>query len=346
MAEGRRRVRERFGVTLEPEVQTLGPGGLPGGLGGRGVSAVGSAPRRAAGRLAALRPRRPRRRTVVLLALLAALLAGGWLWLRDSSLVAVQRVEVRGLRGAGSQAAATALRDAARSMTTLDVDEARLRRVAAAFPAVREIRITAHLPHRLDIVAVPHVPVAALVAGGKPLAVAGDGTLLPQASAARLPQVGLRSEPAGARLDASAARTVVAALAAAPGALRTRLASGSLTRDHGIVITLRSGPTLYLGPPGGLRAKWAAATRVLADPASAGAAYVDVSAPQRPAVGGLDGRRDARRRRGRLRAAGGGRDRHRGLDAGGDGRGRSLDARGAGGPAGAASTTDPTASGQ
>jgi UDP-N-acetylenolpyruvoylglucosamine reductase len=31
MAEGRRRVRERFGVTLEPEVQTLGPVAWPGG---------------------------------------------------------------------------------------------------------------------------------------------------------------------------------------------------------------------------------------------------------------------------------------------------------------------------
>src|SRR5918911_893804 len=31
MAEGRRRVRERFGVTLEPEVQTLGPVAWPEG---------------------------------------------------------------------------------------------------------------------------------------------------------------------------------------------------------------------------------------------------------------------------------------------------------------------------
>ncbi len=267
------------------------------------MSAVGSAPRRAVGRLAALRfgrrpdagrrrlaaPRRPRRRTVVILALLAVLLAGGWLWLRDSSLVAVERVEIRGLRGPGAAAAATALRDAARSMTTLDVDEARLRRVAAAFPAVREIRVTAHPPNRLDIVAVPHIPVAALMAGAKPLAVAADGTLLPQASAAGLPQVGLRSEPAGPRLGPSAARRVVAALAAAPAALRPRLASGSMARSHGIVIVLRAGPSLYFGPAGRLRAKWVAATRVLADPATAGATYVDVSAPQRPAVGGLTG---------------------------------------------------------
>jgi UDP-N-acetylmuramate dehydrogenase len=31
MAEGRRRVRERFGVTLEPEVQALGPVSWPAG---------------------------------------------------------------------------------------------------------------------------------------------------------------------------------------------------------------------------------------------------------------------------------------------------------------------------
>jgi len=220
---------------------------------------------------------------------LAVLLAGGWLWLRDSSLVAVERVEIRGLSGPGSGAAAVALRDAARSMTTLDVDEARLRRVASAFPAVRGIRVTAHPPHRLVIVASPQVPVAALVAGGRPLAVAADGTLLPQAPASGLAQVGLRAEPAGRTLRDPAALTVVAALAAAPRALRARAQRGLIDRAHGIVIELRGGPSLYLGPAQRLRAKWIAAARVLADPSTSGAGYIDLSAPERPAVGGLAG---------------------------------------------------------
>jgi UDP-N-acetylenolpyruvoylglucosamine reductase len=33
MAEGRRRVKERFGVALEPEVQALGPVAFPGDWG-------------------------------------------------------------------------------------------------------------------------------------------------------------------------------------------------------------------------------------------------------------------------------------------------------------------------
>lgn len=253
------------------------------------MSALSGASRRAAGRLVSVRPRRPRRRTLVVAAVLAVLLAGGWLWLRDSSLVAVQRVEVRGLSGPGAAPATLALRDAARSMTTLDVDEARLRRVAAAFPAVRGIRVVAHPPHRLVIFASPQIPVAALVAGGRPLAVAADGTLLPQAPATGLPQVTLRAEPAGPRLSTPAARTVVSALAAAPRALRARASRGLITREHGIVIEMRGGPSLYLGPAERLRAKWVAAARVLADPSSAGAAYIDLSAPERPAVGGLAG---------------------------------------------------------
>lgn len=253
------------------------------------MSTLSAAPRRVAGRLAAVRPRRPRRRTLILLALAVVLLGGGWLWLRDSSLVAVERVDIRGLSGPGAAAAATALRDAARSMTTLDVDEARLRRVASAFPAVRGIRVSAHPPNRLVIVASPQVPVAALLAGGRPLAVAADGTLLPQAPTAGLAQVGLRSEPAGGRLQASAARMVVAALAAAPRSLRARATRGMITREHGIVIELRNGPALYLGPEQRLRAKWVAAARVLADPSAAGATYVDLSSPERPAVGGLLG---------------------------------------------------------
>ena len=36
-----------------------------------------------------------------------------------------------------------------------------------------------------------------------------------------------------------------------------------------------------------MRAKWTAAARVLADPSSRGAAYIDLRLPDRPAAGGL-----------------------------------------------------------
>ena len=50
---------------------------------------------------------------------------------------------------------------------------------------------------------------------------------------------------------------------------------------------LRDGPELIFGPATRLRAKWAAAARVLADLEARGASYVDLRIPSRPAVGGL-----------------------------------------------------------
>ena len=81
MAEGRRRVKERFGIELEPEVQALGPVEFPADWSRRMIVARGRVRLRGvAGR------RRGWRRS--------RCSAGAWVWLRDSSLVAVERVTV------------------------------------------------------------------------------------------------------------------------------------------------------------------------------------------------------------------------------------------------------------
>ena len=90
-------------------------------------------PRRA---LAAPRLRRPRLRVVLIALVVAALLGGGWLWLRQSSLVAVRHVTVTGASGPQAARIAAALEAAARDMTTLDVRAAELRRAVEPFPIV------------------------------------------------------------------------------------------------------------------------------------------------------------------------------------------------------------------
>lgn len=59
------------------------------------------------------------------------------------------------------------------------------------------------------------------------------------------------------------------------------------TPEHGLEIRLAHGPVLWFGPGERLAAKWVAVAAVLADPDAAGASTIDVSAPERPAVGGL-----------------------------------------------------------
>ncbi|HEY2570335.1 MAG TPA: hypothetical protein VGI27_02625, partial [Solirubrobacteraceae bacterium] len=72
--------------------------------------------------------RRRRLRLAAIVALVAMpLLAGGWLWLRGSSLVAVSHVRVTGVHGSDARAIDAALSSAAHGMTTLQVNPATLR---------------------------------------------------------------------------------------------------------------------------------------------------------------------------------------------------------------------------
>jgi hypothetical protein len=60
-----------------------------------------------------------------------------------------------------------------------------------------------------------------------------------------------------------------------------------MRNDEGLVVLLRDGPDLIFGDAFNTRAKWMAAARVLADKTAAGATYIDLRLPGRPAAGGL-----------------------------------------------------------
>jgi cell division protein FtsQ len=223
----------------------------------------------------------------VILLVIAALLFGGWLWLRDSSLVAINRVAVTGVSGPDAGRIRSALIRAARNMTTLDVREGELRTAVAPYPVVKDLRISTRFPHAIQIRVIEHVPVAVVAAAGRSLAVASDGTLLHDMPApASLPVIQLPTAPAGAKLVDPGAMSAVALLSAAPYPLLARISQVSTDGQHGLVAQLRNGPSIYFGDSGRLAAKWTAAEAVLADAGSAGAAYIDVTDPGRPAAGG------------------------------------------------------------
>ncbi len=230
--------------------------------------------------------RRLRPRLVAALALVVALPAGGWLWLRDSSLVAVTRVTVQGAAGADSGAVRAALIAAARSMTTLDLDTGQLHIAVQPYPEVRALNVSTQFPHGLRIEVVEQSPVAVVTVAGRRIAVAADGTLLrSSAGTASLPEIPLGVPPGGRRLTGGAARDVVTILAGAPWQLLKRLGQVTTQASHGVVAQLRNGPAVYFGDSRQVAAKWQALIAVLADPGSDGAAYVDVSDPQRPVAG-------------------------------------------------------------
>jgi cell division protein FtsQ len=225
-------------------------------------------------------------RVIGAVVVLLALAAGGWLWLRDSSLVAVQRVTITGASGPDAGAIRAALTTAARNMTTLDVHENQLQIAVSPYPAVKAIQVTAQFPHGMRINVVEQLPVAVVSAGGQTIEVAADGTLLHNVAVSEaLPVIPLRVSPGGPRLTDPDALQAVALLAAAPHRLLGSVSTVSTIAGKGLVAQLRNGPSIIFGDASRPQAKWLAAAAVLADSGSAGAAYVDVTDPERPAAG-------------------------------------------------------------
>jgi cell division protein FtsQ len=231
-------------------------------------------------------PRLPRVAVWVLAVL--ALVGAGLLWLRDSSLVAVQKVTVTGLTGPEAARVTERLTAAAQDMTTLHVRDDQLRAVVQPFPVVKSVTAQSHFPHTLRITVTENVPVGAVLVDGARIPVAGDGLLLRGADQRSLPVVPMRVTPGGDRVADRAALQAIAVLAAAPRALRERATVAGTTREGGLTVALRAGPELRFGAADRLAAKWAAAAAVLADEASAGARYLDLRYPERPAAGGLE----------------------------------------------------------
>ena len=244
-------------------------------------------PRRLA--VLALRQLSPRmkRRLLALAVACLALAAVYQLWFRDSSLVEVERVQVTGLTSSDAKRVRAALTSAGRTMTTLHVNRAALDRAVETYPVIRGLDVQPDFPHGLRIHVIEYQPAAIAVAGGSHVPVAGDGTILRGVSVdGQLPTIDVDGAIGAKALDDPTARGAAAVAGAAPAVLRSRIDDVEHTGE-GYVADLRDGPELIFGRPTQLRAKWAAAARILADLEARGASYLDLRLPGRPAVGGL-----------------------------------------------------------
>jgi cell division protein FtsQ len=245
-------------------------------------------PRRAAASVVRRLSPRLKRRLIALSVACLVLAAGYHFWLRDSSLVAVEQVQVTGLTSEDAARVRAALTTAGQTMTTLHVDREALDRAVATFPVVRALQIRPDFPHGLRVHVIEYRPAAIAVSDSGRVPVAGDGTILRGVSVeGRLPTLEVSGALGTKFLVDRAARGAAAVAGGAPAVLRSRIVDVQRRSDEGYVAQLRDGPELIFGAPTRLRAKWAAATRVLADLEARGASYVDLRIPSRPAVGGL-----------------------------------------------------------
>jgi len=226
-----------------------------------------------------------RKRLLIALAAVALLLAAYQFWFRDSSLVAIDDVEVSGLTYSEEEIVA-ALTSSAEKMTTLNADPAALERAVEGFPTVASISIDPGFPHQLAIAVTERTPVA-IIGGGDGIAVAGDGTVRAGVATgdAELPVLEIDKPPSSGRLD-GVALAQAEVLGAAPGPIRPAIEEARVDKDDGVVVGLVEGIDVRFGDSSDAAAKWASAVAILADPKLDQISYVDVRLPGRPAIGG------------------------------------------------------------
>jgi cell division protein FtsQ len=234
---------------------------------------------------------RRRTRAVIGAAVLLVVATPLALWLRNSSLVRVERVTVTGIGGPQAGAIRAALTEAALDMTVLHVRGDALRTAVEPYPVVHSLRTQTAFPHGLRITVNAYEPMAALQAGTRLTAVAADGTVLRGAPTRGLPVIRVRATPGGDRTHDARALRAIDLLAAAPPALRARVAR-IYRGSRGIAATVQNGPKLYFGGAARFDAKWGAAAQVLSQGSSRRASYVDLRVPERPVAGGLQPRQE------------------------------------------------------
>lgn len=226
-----------------------------------------------------------RRRAVAVGLLVAALVAGYYLWLRDASVFAIEEVEVEGA-STDAERIAAAVEAAAEGMTTLHVDDEKLRAAVSQFPTVASVSADATLLDKLTVTVTERLPVAQIELGGEPVAVSADGYVLPRLEGDHGELPPIEAGEKGGRLDPVGVAQA-AIIGAAPEQVREAIESANWSQERGgVVVILEGAPELRFGSGREAERKWKAVAAVLTDPERGSPAYVDVSVPERTVSGG------------------------------------------------------------
>jgi cell division protein FtsQ len=229
----------------------------------------------------------PTRRSIAIGLGLVAFALGGYLLARETSMFAIDRIEVQGAPpSVAAQVQRVLAAEVGKPLVGLD-GSAVLQRVDA-LPTVVSARYDRDFPHTLRIAVVAERPAVVLRRGPDSWLVSTRGRVmerLPSTALGRLPRFWISSRtPArtGAQLTVAGAATAAHAVGLA-GPFAARIASVSDT-GGALVFRFRSGLELLLGNGGDVRLKVAVAQRLLPVLPS-GSTFLDVSSPGRPVSG-------------------------------------------------------------
>jgi cell division protein FtsQ len=223
----------------------------------------------------------PSRRSLAIGAGIVALAACAYVIARETSLFAIERVDVTGGSAAvDRQVEQTLTPLVGKSLVGLSGSEV-LQRVDA-LPTVVSATYDRAFPNTLRLKIVPEHPVAVLRDGGVAWVVSRRGRVMRSVDvhgASGLPRIWVaKTVRVGDVLPLAAGGTLTGALASA-GPIRGRISSASFATGI-IVFHLRSGIELVLGTPTDIALKVAVAVRLLRQ-IPAGTQSVDVSVPSR-----------------------------------------------------------------
>lgn len=212
---------------------------------------------------------------------------GAYLIARESSLFAIDKIEVRG----GSPQVEAQVRGALGSLdgaSLVGLDGSSVLSKVDALPTVVRASYDRAFPHTLRITVVPERPAAVLRRGPDSWLVSMRGRVierLPTAADPSLPRIWISAGApvtAGARLSGAGAAAAARAVGLA-GDFATRVVTASYTGGT-LVFHLRSGLEVLLGTGVDIRLKVAVAERAL-EVLPPGPAFLDVSVPGRPVSG-------------------------------------------------------------
>lgn len=229
----------------------------------------------------------PTRRSLAVGFGLLAVALGGYLLARETSLFAIDRIEVRG----GSPQVARQVQSALASVVgrpLVGLDGSAVLARVDALPTVVSASYDRSFPHTLRIMVVPERPAAVLRRGPDSWLVSRRGRVmerLPVTAVPRLPRIWVSTRTpvrTGAKLTAAATAAAAHAVGLA-GPFAARVDSASKVNGT-LVFHLRSGLELLLGDGGDIKLKVAVAARVLAI-LPTGSTFLDVSSPGRPVSG-------------------------------------------------------------
>jgi cell division protein FtsQ len=227
----------------------------------------------------------PSGRATVITLIVVALAGGVYLLARESSLFAVDTIDVRGAPppvAAQVRAALAPYKGA--SLVTLD--GAGVERRLDALPVVAEARYDRAFPHTLRIFVRPERAVAILRRGPDSWLVSARGRVisgLERGQRSDLPRIWVGrsiSVSPGGTLAGTPARAVAAAAPLSRSPLRSRVATVRATSDE-LTLVLRSGLELWLGDESSLPLKLTVGAKI-ANAAGHATGYIDLTVPGRP----------------------------------------------------------------